>query len=467
MFQHRELGLVQAYQLGATLLLTLVFWGYYFIVHHLVPGVALVGISSYFQYYLAIALAFQISFSFSKQNDILSVSSGVLESHRLILPHILATAAITCVFLILTRDHGMSRMFLFTVIPLLYFVLLIFTRFFALEILRFILRHEKQKLLLVGQPSELAVVESLLLKAELFGFETVGILTEAPEEDLPSGFRRLGGMKDLESVLTEEKIGNLLILGSPQDRRLLGGWMRLAEAKGCRVSLVNDLDLFLQRKLSYFRCDNVDLIEIRDEPLQNLINQVLKRLFDIVLSLPVVCLVLPPLMIFVWIVHRFRAPGPLLFRQDRSGIDNKPFGILKFRTMYQDQCGSARQVTAKDSRIFPGGGFLRRFSLDEFPQFFNVLLGQMSLVGPRPHMTQHDKIFAEAMATYPLRGFVKPGITGLAQIRGFRGETATHEDVIRRVECDIEYIENWSMVLDVRITWQTFLQMLKPPKTAY
>ncbi len=467
MFQHRELGLIQAYQIGATIVLSILFWVYYLIMNYVVPGVVLAGVGDYFEYYLAITLAFQISFLLSKQNDILSVSSGVLESHRLIWPHILAALAITCMFLILTKDSAISRLFLFTVIPLIYFVLLIFTRFFALDILRFMLRHQKQKLLLVGQPSELKNVESLLAKAELFGFETVGMISEAPQEAMPKGITRLGGPDDMEAVLNEQKAGNIFILGSPRDRRMLGGWMRLAEAHGCRVSLVNDLDIFLQRRLSYFRCDNIDLIELRDEPLQNLVNRAIKRMFDIALSLPVVCLGLPPLMLFVWLLQRLQAPGPLFFRQDRSGLDNQSFGILKFRTMYADQCDSSKQVTVSDARVFPGGRFLRRFSLDEFPQFFNVLLGQMSMVGPRPHMTQHDKIFADVMATYPLRGFVKPGITGLAQIRGFRGETATREDVIRRVECDIEYVESWSFFLDLRIVWQTAIQVVKPPKSAY
>ena len=467
MFQHRELGLIQAYQIGATIVLSILFWGYYLIVDQLVPGISLAGAADYFEYYLAVTLAFQISFLLSKQNDILSVSSGVLESHRLIWPHILATLAISCMFLILTKDSSISRFFLFSVIPLIYIVLLIFTRFFALDILRFMLRHQKQKLLLVGQPIELGNVRSLLAKAELFGFETVGMISEAPKEALPAEVKWLGGPDDLESVLSEHKVGNIFILGSPRDRRMLGGWMRLAEAHGCRVSLVNDLDIFLQRRLSYFRCDNIDLIELREEPLQNLVNRAMKRCFDIAFSLPVVCLILPPLMLFVWLLHRLQAPGPLFFRQDRSGLDNQSFGILKFRTMYADQCDSSKQVTVGDSRIFPGGQLLRRFSLDEFPQFFNVLLGQMSMVGPRPHMTQHDKVFADVMSTYPLRGFVKPGITGLAQIRGFRGETATREDVIRRVDCDIEYVETWSFFLDLRIVWQTALQVVKPPKSAY
>ncbi len=467
MFQHRELGLIQAYQLSATLVMTVLFWAYFLVLNFFDPQFALGGSSNYFEYYLAITLAFQISFLRSRHHDIFSVTSGILESHRFIWPHILFATAITCMFLVLTKDGTISRVFLFSYIPMAYAVLVIFTRYFALDILRFFLGHQTQKLLLIGQPSEVQNVTSLLSKAELFGFDTVGIITEAPADQLPMGIKKLGNPSELQNILEEHDIGNIFILGSPRDRRVLGDWMRLAEAHGCRVSLVNDLDVFLQRRLSYFRCDDIDLIELREEPLQNLVNRAIKRAFDITLSLPVVCFVLPPLMLVVWILQRFQAPGSLFFKQNRSGLDNHPFTIFKFRTMYADRCDSALQVTTNDNRIYPVGRLLRRFSLDEFPQFFNVLLGHMSLVGPRPHMPQHDKIFAQTMTTYRVRGFVKPGLSGLAQIRGFRGEAATEEDIVRRVECDLEYIEQWSLFQDLRIVWRTFLHLIHPPKSAY
>jgi len=467
MFQHRELGLIQAYQIGATVIMTLLFWGYFGVLEQLIPNFTLAGFANYFEYFLAIVLAFQISFLLSKQHDIFSITSGIVESHRFVWPHILFAAGITCMFLVLTKNEAISRFFLFTYIPLTYVVLVIFSRYFALDILRFILRHQSQKLLLIGQPGELANVQSLLSKAKLFGFEIAGMITTAPQEALPPDIRKLGDPDHIEQVLDEYEIGNIFILGSPRDRRLLGGWMRAAEARGCRVSLVNDLDVFLQRRLSYFRCDDIDLIELREEPLQNLVNRTMKRIFDIVVSLPVVCLVLPPLMLVVWLIQRIQAPGPLFFRQKRSGLDNRHFTILKFRTMYAGGADTGAQATLTDARIYPLGRFLRRFSLDEFPQFFNVLIGDMSIGGPRPHMPMHDEIFAEKMTNYRIRGFVKPGITGLAQIRGFRGETARPEDIIRRVECDIEYIETWSFFLDVRILWQTAWQLIRPPKTAY
>jgi exopolysaccharide biosynthesis polyprenyl glycosylphosphotransferase len=466
MFQHRELGLVKSYQTAVLLLLTALFWGYFAGLSHFAPHWRMEP-ANYFSYYLAIVFGFQISFLQSRHNDVLSVTSGILESHRIISPHILFASAITVGFWWVTKDETVSRRFLVSFIPIAYFVLVIFSRYFALDLFRFFLRHQRQRLVLIGQPAEINNVHSLLAKASLFGFETVGIITEAPAECLPPGIVKLGNPEDLEAVLDQHEIGNIFILGSPRDRRVLGGWMRLAEARGCRVSLVNDLDIFLQRRLSYFRCDNVDLIELRQEPLQNLVNRAVKRAFDIVVSLFIVCFILPPMTLVIWFLQRIQAPGPIFFIQNRSGVDNRHFTIFKFRTMYADQCGSVAQATLRDDRIYPLGGILRRFSLDEFPQFLNVLLGHMSLVGPRPHMLQHDKVFAEKMSSYGIRRFVKPGLTGLAQIRGFRGEAVAREDIILRVECDIEYIETWSFFLDVRIVWQTILQVIRPPKTAY
>lgn len=466
MFQHREIGLNQTYHVFSTLLLSVLYWVWFLVLEYIIPGYTLTGFSNYFEYFLAILLGLQVSFLSRNDRDIFSINRGILESHRFVRPHILIATAITCLFLVLTKDDAISRAFLFTYIPMAYVVMVLFTRYGAFPLLKSMQRREHQKLLLIGMPGDLAKVESLLEKARFFGLDPVGMVTEAPAEELPSDLPKLGEPHEVLRVLESSEIDSVFILSSPRDRRVLGEWMRSAERHGCRLSMVNDLDVFLQRRLSYFRCDNLDLIELREEPLQSPINRMLKRAFDVMVSLPVAMLVLPPLMLLVWILQRLQAPGPLFFRQIRSGIDNESFTILKFRTMYDEKFDSARQASREDPRVFPAAKWLRRFSLDEFPQFFNVLTGQMSIVGPRPHMVQHDEVFARIMSNYAIRGFVKPGLSGLAQIRGFRGETATTEDVVRRVEADLEYIESWSIMLDVRIVWQTLLQMIHPPDGA-
>jgi lipopolysaccharide/colanic/teichoic acid biosynthesis glycosyltransferase len=201
--------------------------------------------------------------------------------------------------------------------------------------------------------------------------------------------------------------------------------------------------------------------------LENPLNRIAKRTLDIVISVPIVMLVLPVVASFVWILQRIYSPGPLFFKQVRAGIQNHQFMIWKFRTMDVDNPDFTRQVTFNDERVYRGGNLLRRFSIDELPQFWNVLKGDMSVTGPRPHLIEHNEQFAKQIASYPIRTVVKPGITGLAQVRGFRGEARTPNDIALRLESDILYLENWRLSLDLAIICRTIWQMVAPPKTAY
>jgi lipopolysaccharide/colanic/teichoic acid biosynthesis glycosyltransferase len=180
----------------------------------------------------------------------------------------------------------------------------------------------------------------------------------------------------------------------------------------------------------------------------------------VVIALPVVLFILPPVAVVVWIIQRINSPGPLLLRQMRAGLQNNQFEILKFRTMHVNNPAVTRQASRDDARIYRGGRALRRFSIDELPQFWNVLQGHMSLVGPRPHLIEHNEQFARVIARFPIRMVVKPGITGLAQVRGFRGEARTAEAISHRLKSDIEYLENWRLMLDIMIIARTTLQMV-------
>jgi lipopolysaccharide/colanic/teichoic acid biosynthesis glycosyltransferase len=157
----------------------------------------------------------------------------------------------------------------------------------------------------------------------------------------------------------------------------------------------------------------------------------------------------------------------LFHKQKRSGIHNKEFIMLKYRTMHEHNGDLAIQAQRHDPRVYSFGRILRRFSLDEIPQFWNVLMGNMSVVGPRPHLPEHNRDFAQVMGHYQVRSFVKPGITGLAQVRGFRGNASNRSALIARVVSDLHYIENWSFSLDLLIILRTMVQMIFPPKSAY
>lgn len=193
-------------------------------------------------------------------------------------------------------------------------------------------------------------------------------------------------------------------------------------------------------------------------------NGIAKRLIDIVISLLALVIMAVPLLIIACLI-RIDSPGPILFRQSRIGYRNLPFETLKFRTMYHHAPGRGhlRQTTRHDPRVTQLGAFLRRLSLDEFPQLFNVLRGDMSLVGPRPHAPgtcAGGKPFELVTSFYPIRHRVRPGITGLAQVRGLRGQTETEEKLIRRVDADMEYIANWSLWLDFGVLARTVVSVL-------
>lgn len=192
-----------------------------------------------------------------------------------------------------------------------------------------------------------------------------------------------------------------------------------------------------------------------------------KRIADLLISGFVIVFILSWLIPLVGAVIKVQSPGPIFFKQQRSGRNNKTFNCYKFRSMVVNETSSKQQADKTDSRITPIGRFLRKTNLDEFPQFINVFLGQMSIVGPRPHMLFHTEYYSELIKNYMMRHFVKPGITGWAQVNGFRGETKDPELMAKRVEHDLEYMNNWSTVLDFKIIFLTAINMLRGEKNAY
>ena len=205
---------------------------------------------------------------------------------------------------------------------------------------------------------------------------------------------------------------------------------------------------------------------LRKEPLEKIGNRLLKKLFDILFSLFVI------LFVFTWffpiliLMVKLSSKGPAFFRQKRSGEKNISFTCLKFRTMRVNKLSDELQAKKGDPRITKLGAFMRKTNLDELPQFLNVLVGQMSVVGPRPHMLKHTEQYSELINNYLTRHFVKPGITGWAQVKGYRGETKELIDMQKRVEYDIWYIENWKFLLDIKIIWMTVKNMLRGEKNA-
>lgn len=204
-----------------------------------------------------------------------------------------------------------------------------------------------------------------------------------------------------------------------------------------------------------------------NEPLNTPLNRFVKRLFDICFSLLFLCTLFPIIYIVVAILSKISMPGPVFFKQERTGYDGKNFWCYKFRSMKVNVDADSLQATKNDPRVTKLGHFLRHSNIDELPQFFNVLRGDMSIVGPRPHMLSHTDYYSNQISDYMIRHYVKPGVTGWAQTHGERGETRTVDDMKRRVEKDIWYIEHWNFWLDIQIIFKTVLDAVKGDKKAY
>ncbi|WOX04845.1 undecaprenyl-phosphate glucose phosphotransferase [Microbulbifer pacificus] len=218
-------------------------------------------------------------------------------------------------------------------------------------------------------------------------------------------------------------------------------------------------DLFVNNLLHarFYQVGSTSLLSVHDTPIEG-VNSWLKRMEDLVLS-SIILLLISPLMLAIAASIKLTSKGPVIFKQHRYGLDGRPIKVWKFRSMTtQDNGDTVVQAKKGDARITPVGAFLRRTSLDELPQFINVLQGRMSIVGPRPHAVAHNEQYRAVVNGYMLRHKVKPGITGWAQVNGWRGETDTVEKMSKRVEHDLQYIRNWSLWLDIRIVWMTLFR---------
>ena len=228
-----------------------------------------------------------------------------------------------------------------------------------------------------------------------------------------------------------------------------------------------DVSVFTYKERILVNDYPLPVLKIQSRPLDNSHNRLIKRFIDVVISLLVILLVMSWLIPIISIVKFLAGEKGLFFVQQRSGYKNRPFSIVKLRTMKKNGFSDTKPATRDDRRITKIGKFLRCTSIDELPQFFNVLKGNMSVIGPRPLINQHHKEYKEVVSKFMIRHTVKPGITGYAQVNGHRGEIREIEDMKERIKFDVDYIENWSIWLDFRIVMLTVIKLFKGDSTAY
>ena len=279
------------------------------------------------------------------------------------------------------------------------------------------------------------------------GYSVMGYIGDVRQSALGN---YLGSYAQLERILEEKNPDEVVVALDPQDIHIMPDIMMAADKEGVRLSLIPFFNDYIPKTPSIVSLGRTKLIDMRVTPLDDLGWAMVKRAMDIAGSLLLI-LVFSPVMLVVALGVKISSPGPILFRQERIGKNKKPFRMLKFRSMRVTGTENTGWSTNSDPRKTRFGSFIRKFSLDELPQFFNVLAGDMSLVGPRPEVPFHVRHFKEEVPLYLLRQQVRPGITGWAQVNGLRGDTSIEE----RVKYDLWYIENWNIWLDLKILLMT------------
>jgi len=274
-------------------------------------------------------------------------------------------------------------------------------------------------------------------------------------------------LNDCFQYIIEENIDEIYCSISELNNKQINEIVDFADNNLKVLKFLPDNKEIFTKKLKYEYYDYLPILSLRNIPLEDSVNLVIKRGFDIVFSLAVIVFILSWLTPLIAILIKLESKGPVFFKQSRNGFNYKEFDCYKFRSMTPNKDAHLYQATRNDQRVTKIGKFIRKTSIDELPQFFNVLFGDMSVVGPRPHMVSHTNMYAKKIDKFMVRHFVKPGITGLAQISGFRGEVETDKDIIGRVKYDIFYIENWSLLLDIKIILQTARNAIKGEEKAY
>lgn len=288
----------------------------------------------------------------------------------------------------------------------------------------------------------------------IFGYKVIGFFDDAvvpPSEEVVL----LGQLSDSITYAKENRIKEVFCALPDAQLDKIQSLMRIADREMIRFKMVPDVKDYFRKNVRVQWFGHIPVFSPRTEPLEIKINQVLKRSFDVLVSLLIIVFVLSWIIPLMAILIKTGSKGPVFFKQLRSGKDNEPFYCLKFRSMVVNDEADSKQASKKDGRITRIGAFMRKNSIDELPQFINVLLGDMSVIGPRPHMLQHTAEYSALIDQFMVRHLVLPGITGWAQIKGFRGETTARESMQERVKADIWYLENWSFLLDLKIMFLT------------
>ena len=350
-----------------------------------------------------------------------------------------------------------------TLVFLLYTFIIIslfkLTLFYALQSYRLGFGGNFRKTIIIGNDESVSELKEFFINQKELGYENRRTFKFNHPSDL--------NLEECFDFILTRNIDEVYCSANELDESQISLLITFCENNFKILKFISKRGGLLSKKLKTDTYGLSTVQSLREMPLSNDFSTILKRTFDIVFSLVVIIFLLSWITPIIALIIKIESRGPVFFKQTRNGIKFREFTCYKFRSMIENNDADIQQATKNDKRVTKIGKILRKTSLDELPQFFNVLIGNMSVVGPRPHMIKENERYSKSVDKFMVRHFVKPGITGLAQVKGFRGEIETDEDIINRVKYDIYYLENWSLILDLNIVFLTTINFLTGQKKAY
>ena len=321
------------------------------------------------------------------------------------------------------------------------------------------------KVVILGKDKNLKYLENIFEKPD-YGYKYLGFFN-ARTNNASKSSKSLGSFEDSFQYIVENQVDEIYCAVSQFTIEELDEIRSFADNNFKKLKLIPDNKGFYSSSMEFEIFEKVPVLNLRKSPLEKNYAKYGKRIFDIIVSTFVIVFVLSWLIPVLYLLNRLESKGPVIFKQLRHGYKKKSFWCYKFRSMAVNKEANMQMCTRNDLRITKVGKFIRKTSIDELPQFINVLLGEMSIVGPRPHMEFHTNEYQKNVDKYLVRHFAKPGITGLAQVRGYRGEIIKKSDIINRTRMDIFYLERWTVLLDLRIIFQTIYNSINGDEKAY
>ncbi|WP_010136862.1 undecaprenyl-phosphate glucose phosphotransferase [Ochrovirga pacifica] len=387
----------------------------------------------------------------------------IVQLHKVLSKNLIAIgffAFISAGLIFIGTDYKFSRAFVLITV-LIFTLLVLLSRTLFVSWLKYIRRrgNKQSRIVLIGMNAN---IEKLIREVYVnpnYGFQILGLFTDATinSEVIQKYYK--GKLNEIIAYLEQNKADEIIISLPYTQSKLINDLFEYADNSLVRVRIIPEFSEYLSQAFTIDYVRNVPVMKLRKEPLQSLSNRAIKRIFDIVFSSFIVLFIFSWLFPIIAIIIKLTSKGPVFFAQERTGQDGKSFKCLKFRSMTVNNDSDSKQATRNDKRITKFGAIMRKTSIDELPQILNVLMNHMSLVGPRPHMLKHTEEYRVLVDKFMVRHFAKPGVTGWAQINGFRGETKFVRDMANRAEADIWYIENWSFILDLKIIFITAWSM--------